>query len=56
MPSDAELLHLYADSESQEAFASLVQRHLPFIYSAALRQVAGNPHHAQEVAQTVFTL
>lgn len=56
MPSDAELLHLYAESESQEAFASLVQRHLPFVYSAALRQVAGKPHHAQEVAQTVFTL
>ncbi|HEY4247094.1 MAG TPA: sigma-70 family RNA polymerase sigma factor [Lacunisphaera sp.] len=56
MQSDAELLRLYADSESQEAFATLVQRHLPFAYSAALRQVAGNSHHAQEVVQTVFTL
>ena len=56
MPSDAELLRLYADSESQEAFATLVQRHLPFAYSAALRQVAGNSHQAQEVVQTVFTL
>jgi RNA polymerase sigma factor (sigma-70 family) len=56
MPTDAELLRLYADSDSQEAFTSLVQRHLPFTYSAALRQVGGNAHQAQEVVQRVFTL
>lgn len=56
MPNDAELLLLYAETNSQDAFATLVRRHLPFTYFAALRQVGGNAHRAQEVAQGVFTL
>ncbi len=56
MSTDAELLQLYAERESQPAFSTLVERHLALVYSAALRQVGNNPHRAQEVVQTVFTL
>jgi len=56
MPTDAELLHQYVECESEQAFTALVQRHLPVAYSAALRQVGGDPHRAQEVVQRVFTL
>lgn len=53
--SDSELLRRYAEEKSEAAFAELVQRHLGLVYSAALRQVGGDAHHAQDVAQTVFT-
>ena len=56
MSTDAELLQLYAERGSQPAFTTLVERHLALVYSAALRQVGNNPHRAQEVVQTVFTL
>jgi DNA-directed RNA polymerase specialized sigma24 family protein len=56
MSTDAELLQLYAERGSQPAFSTLVERHLALVYSAALRQVGNNPHRAQEVVQTVFTL
>src|SRR5262249_50281485 len=45
----------YADENSQEAFAELVQRHLGVVYHAALRQTGGDAHRAQDVAQIVFT-
>jgi RNA polymerase sigma factor (sigma-70 family) len=53
--SDSELLGEYAQSNSQEAFAELVQRHVNLVYSTALRQVGGDAHLAQDVAQTVFS-
>lgn len=56
MDQDAELLRCYLNNRSEESFAALVHRHLPMVYSAALRQVGGDTHRAQEVAQTVFTL
>lgn len=56
MPSDADLLIAYTDRGAEDAFAALVQRYLPVVYAAALRQVGGDNHHAQEVAQTVFTV
>jgi RNA polymerase sigma factor (sigma-70 family) len=51
---DAELLALYAADRSEVAFAELVRRHVDFVYSAALRQLGGNHHLAQDVTQMVF--
>lgn len=51
---DAALLQSYADERSEEAFRELVQRHLSVVYAAALRQVNGDAHLAQDVAQRVF--
>ena len=55
MTPDCELLGRYARTRSEEAFAELVQRHVNLVFSAALRQVNGDAHLAQDVAQTVFT-
>ena len=55
MTPDSELLGRYARTRSEDAFAELVQRHVNLVYSAALRQVNGDAHLAQDVAQTVFT-
>jgi len=52
---DADLLRRYAAEASEPAFAELVRRHVDLVYSAALRQTAGNHHWAQEVTQMVFT-
>jgi len=55
MTPDSELLRRYAGTNSEEAFAELIRRHVNLVYSAALRQVNGDAHLAQDVAQTVFT-
>lgn len=52
---DADLLRRYVDHADQAAFAELVARRLPLVYSAALRQVGGDAHLARDVAQSVFT-
>ena len=52
---DAELLHRYAANHDEAAFAELVQRYLSLVYFAALRQVGGDAHCAEDVAQAVFT-
>ncbi len=51
---DASLLRRFTEERSQEAFATLVQRHLPLVYSPAVRQLNGDVHRASDVAQTVF--
>lgn len=56
MHEDAELLRLYAGTHSEDAFGALMQRYLPLVYSAALRQVGGDVHGAKDVTQTVFAL
>ena len=55
MTSDGELLRRYTETNSEDAFAELVRRHLDLVYSAALRQLNGDAHLAQDVAQSVFT-
>ena len=52
--NDRDLLKAYAETKSEEAFAELVRKHIDLIFSAALRQVGGDVHLAQDVAQSVF--
>jgi RNA polymerase sigma factor (sigma-70 family) len=54
MTPDSELLRRFAKTNSEDAFAELVKRHVNLVYSAALRQIGGDAHLAQDVAQTVF--
>lgn len=53
--TDAELLARFAQSESEEAFAELVRRHIHLVHSVALRSTA-NSHQAQEITQAVFVI
>jgi RNA polymerase sigma factor (sigma-70 family) len=52
---DSALLRQFAESNSDEAFAALVTRHINLVYSVALRQT-GNPHAAEEITQAVFII
>ena len=52
---DMELLREYATRHSEEAFATLVRRHIDLVYTAALRHTR-NHHQAQEVTQAVFVV
>ena len=51
--SDAELLQRYAQHGADDAFSSLVERHLDLVYSVARRHV-GSSALAEDVAQSVF--
>ena len=53
--TDAELIQAYVERQSETAFTELVNRHLGFVYSSALRQVQ-RPDLAADVAQAVFLL
>src|ERR1043165_5554303 len=54
MATDADLLRRYAAAHDAGAFGALVQRHLNLVYSVAVRQVGGDAHLAQDVAQRGF--
>jgi RNA polymerase sigma factor (sigma-70 family) len=51
--NDMALVREFAETRSESVFAELVQRHIGLVHSTALRKT-GEPHLAQEVAQTVF--
>ncbi len=55
MTDDTHLLRQFATDRDEPAFAELVDRYVDLVYSAALRQMAGDHHRAQEVTQMVFT-
>jgi RNA polymerase sigma factor (sigma-70 family) len=55
MTSDSELLARFAKTNSEDAFAEIVRRHVNLVYSAAFRQVNGDEHWAKDISQTVFT-
>src|SRR2546427_7091209 len=52
---DAGLLWEYASCKSDAAFSALVARHVPLVFSAALRQVQ-NQSLAEDVTQVVFVI
>src|ERR1017187_492199 len=52
---DIALLREFAATESEAAFAALVERHVNLVYSTALRSVGG-AHAAQEITQAVFII
>src|SRR4051812_43668538 len=51
--TDQQLLHDYCEHQSETGFSELVERHVDFVYSAALRMVR-DPHLAEDVTQAVF--
>jgi len=52
---DIALLREYAETASEKAFTTLVERYVNLVYSTALRSVA-NTHAAEEITQAVFII
>jgi len=54
MTDSRTLLAEYCENGTESAFRDLVARYIDLVYSTALRQVRGDAHLAQDIAQTVF--
>lgn len=52
---DMALVRAYAANQSESAFATLVERYIALVHTAALRQVE-EPHLAEDVTQAVFVI
>ena len=46
---DMVLVQVYAISQSEQAFATIVSRHINLVYSAALRETAGDGALAEDI-------
>src|SRR5271166_3803913 len=53
MNNDGDLLRQFAETRDESCFATVVQRHLGFVYAVSLRRLR-NVHAAQDAAQAVF--
>jgi RNA polymerase sigma factor (sigma-70 family) len=51
---DAALLRSFAYQGDERSLSTLIERHMGFVYSVALRRVNGNTHFAQDVSQQVL--
>lgn len=54
MTDDTELLRRFVEDGSQESLGELIRNRVNFVYTAALRQVGGDSHMAEDVTQGVF--
>ncbi|MEJ0090617.1 MAG: TIGR03435 family protein [Limisphaerales bacterium] len=55
MDDDITLVREFTATNSEPAFATLVERHIGLVHSSALRQV-GDAHLAEEITQAVFII
>ncbi len=55
MKTDNQLLEGYARDGSEQDFRELVERRINLVYSAALREAAGDASAAEDITQAVFT-